>query len=130
MLLGSLPGHSDAVLDGLGPQKLKKHVFFQGFCKCTIFGIREVMLGFLGASWRSWADSGLKLTPKNNSQTGPELVQKVVQNWSNFLYCFWLCFYRFRDARRCPCGARRCPGGARRSTLSEEVPRAASREVL
>ena len=63
MPLDSLPGHSEAVLDGLG-----------GFCKCTICGNREVMLAFLGASWRSWFDSGLKPSAK--------MAPKLVQNWS------------------------------------------------
>ena len=59
----------------LDPKNLEKLQVFRGLCKCTILGTREVMLAFLGASWRSWADSGLKLAPKMT----PKLVQNLFE---------------------------------------------------
>ena len=80
-------------------------------------------MAFLGASWRSWANSGLKLAP--------EMVPKLVQIWSKkwsktcpiFGFVFGPVFTDFENP-----GGR--PAVARPSTLFEEVPRAASRAVL
>ena len=55
----------------LDPKHLEKNeCFLNGFVNAQFFGIREVMLAFLGAYWRSWADSGLKLT-----KIAPKLIQ-------------------------------------------------------
>ena len=47
------------------------------------------MLAFLGASWRSWADFGLKLGPQNGPKSCQKMFRNVVQNWDNFWGSFW-----------------------------------------
>ena len=77
------------------------------------------MLAFLRTSWRSWVDSGLELAPQNGHQIDPKLVQFLVSFLNMFLQIL-----------RFPAVARGSMGIARRGTLSEEIPRAASRAEL
>ena len=97
----------------LDPKNLKKLQVVWSFCHCTMFGTMEVM-SFLGASWRSWADSGLKLAPK--------MAPKLVQNWSKKLAktgpIFWFRLDLFLKGSRpylalqvLP-SASLCPGGS------------------
>ncbi len=54
MPLGGLPGHSEAVLDGLGPQKPEKLMVFQGLWKCTFLVLPS-------SPWLFWSPFGASL---------------------------------------------------------------------
>ena len=122
MPLCSLPGHSEAVSEVLGPQKpLKTKSVFEVFVDAQFLALAR-------SCWRYWAHPGA-LGPILSSNWLP----KLPQNWSKFgpksnpkLVPFLVLFLdQFLQILRIPRVAR---GVA--YSLSGGVPRAASRAVL
>ena len=73
--LGSLLGLPEALLGCLWtPKTLKKHLVFQGFCKCSF-------LGLWSSQWPSWAHLGPFLG-RSGPQTVPKMAPKIVKRWS------------------------------------------------
>ena len=75
----------------LDPNKFANMCVFYGFVKAQCLALGSVLGRILALLGRFWA----QIVPQNGTQTNPNLVQKVVQNLSNFWSRFWLCFYRF-----------------------------------
>ena len=74
--LGSLLGPSQAVLEGLGPQK---HLKTAGVLRCfqlLVFGTLRLLMGILGPSWPLLGRSG----PKMGSKMGPQMAPNRPQN--------------------------------------------------
>ena len=69
---------------------------------------------FFGQVFRQFLDQFWSILGPDRPQQGPRLAPQLIQNWSHFLVCFWITFYRFCDLRRLPSSG----------TLSRKVPRA------
>ena len=74
--LGSLPGPSCALLDGLGLQTPEKQSVFR-FLQMQVFGALKLSLALLATSWPLVGRSGLKTDPQNVFESCPKYVRKL-----------------------------------------------------